>query len=252
MVSIIMPSYNSAEFIAGSIESILAQSYHNWELIVVDDCSTDTTCDIVEGYVSGDERVKLIRLSENMGVAVARNRAMNHATGRYMAFCDSDDRWMPHKLERQMDIMAREDAKVCYSSYYTCNRVGKLLNVVVARNSLNFERMVNCDYMGTLTFIYDTQRIGRIEFPIMNKRQDWALKLLVMQRVKRACGIKEPLAYYSVREDSISSGKFGLIKYNISVYHNVLNYSLIMAWLVFLFRFMPSYIIKRTIFIERI
>lgn len=247
-VSIIMPSYNSAEFIGASIDSILAQSYTLWELLVVDDCSSDDSCEIVERYAQRDSRVRLIRLTENSGAAVSRNRALEQVQGRYIAFCDSDDRWLPEKLERQLDLMTSEDLDVCYSSYIECDERGENLGIIIARKQVDYRQMVRNDYMGFLTFIFDTHKVGLPQFPLLKKRQDWAYKLLVMQKAKRAKSVMEPLAYYRVRRGSLSRQKMGLVRYNLDVYRKVLHFSVIKAWAIFLLEFMPRYIIKRWIY----
>ncbi|MFR9534689.1 MAG: glycosyltransferase family 2 protein [Rikenellaceae bacterium] len=247
-VSIIMPSYNSAEFIGASIDSILAQSYALWELVVVDDCSSDDSCEIVERYAERDSRIRLIRLTENSGAAVSRNLALDHVQGRYIAFCDSDDRWMPEKLERQLDLMSREDLDVCYSSYIECDERDENLGVIIARREVNYREMIRNDYMGFLTFIFDTHKVGRPQFPLLKKRQDWAYKLLVMQKSHRAKSVMEPLAYYRVRRGSLSNQKMGLVTYNLDVYRKVLHFSPVKAWAIFLLEFMPRYIKKRWIY----
>lgn len=239
-----MPSYNSARFISASIESIIAQTFQDWELLIADDCSTDNSCAIIENYSKRDNRIKLFQLTQNQGAAVARNHSILQAQGRYIAFCDSDDLWMPNKLERQIEFMKKNNVEICFSSYIECDEQGNNLGIVVAPRSTMFRDMIKCDYMGFLTLIYDTNRIGKMIIPNLRKRQDWALKIKLMQRVEKAVSIMEPLAYYRIRGNSISRNKFDLIKYNVQVYKDVLNYNFIKAWSLFLFRFMPSYIIK--------
>lgn len=246
-VSIIMPSYNSAQYIAESIESIIAQSYTDWELIICDDASSDNTVEIIEKFIPQDNRIKLLRLLSNQGAAVARNRALDYAVGRYIAFCDSDDRWRIDKLAKQLEFMKAKGVKVCYSSYIECNEVGENMQVVVARKRLTLHEMVNNDYMGFLTLIYDTQGIGKVSLPALRKRQDWAMKLQLMQRVQFAMGVLEPLAYYRVRHDSLSHSKMGLIKYNVMVYREILKWGMLRAWMVMIFIFLPHYFLKKTL-----
>jgi len=121
LVSIITPSYNSSSFIAETIESILSQTYLNWELLITDDCSTDRSVEIIERYIQRDSRIKLFRLEKNCGAGVCRNRSISEAKGRFIAFCDSDDRWCPEKLEKQLAFMRGKDCALSYTSYMTCD-----------------------------------------------------------------------------------------------------------------------------------
>ena len=116
LVSIIMPSYNAAQYVAASIDSILAQTYHNWELIITDDCSTDGTQVILQDYARRDERVRLFLFDTNQGSGATRNKCIEEAHGRYIAFCDSDDRWLPEKLEKQIAFMQQHDYAFTFAS----------------------------------------------------------------------------------------------------------------------------------------
>ncbi len=245
LVSIIMPLYNASQFIEASIQSILNQTFRDWELLITDDCSTDNSCEIVERYAAKDSRVKLFRLEQNSGAAVARNRSIEMSKGRYLAFCDSDDRWMSSKLQKQIEWMIQRNIEVSYSSYIECDEKNINLGIMVAPPKVAFKDIVKCDYMGFLTFIYDTKRIGKIEMPNLRKRQDWALKLKIMQLVEYAEALPEPLAYYRVRRGSLSQNKWNLVKYNLDVYEKVLKYSHMKAWMTFSCKFMPHYISKR-------
>lgn len=245
LVSIITPSFNCAEFIGETIESILAQTYQNWELLITDDCSTDNSRDVIEQYAARDPRIKLLRLEKNSGAGIARNKSISEALGRFIAFCDSDDRWLPAKLERQLEAMAQSGKKVCYSSYYTCDENGNNTGIVVAYKTINYREICRDDSIGFLTCIYDTNGIGKIFLPSLRKRQDWGMKILLMQKCREAIGIIEPLAIYRLRSNSLSGDKRRLVKYNVKVYREVLHYNAVHAWLKFLFDFMPHYIAKR-------
>lgn len=244
LVSIIMSSHNS-EYIAGSIESVLAQSYQNWELLITDDCSTDSTRDIVATYAAKDPRVKLFKLEQNLGTGAARNNSIEQSQGRYIAFLDSDDRWIADKLEQQIKFMQNMKIEVCYSSYIEFNEDNDTKTMIVAPKVLRFHDMVKNDYMGFLTVIYDTARLGKMYMPNLRKRQDWAFKLLLMQKVDKAIGMIEPLAYYRVRANSLSGQKIGLVKYNVRVYNKTLGYSIIKSWLMLFIVFLPNYFYKK-------
>ncbi|MDE6113920.1 glycosyltransferase family 2 protein [Barnesiella sp. WM24] len=245
LVSIITPSYNCAKFICDTIESILAQTYQNWELLITDDCSTDNSRDVISEYCKKDSRIRLLCLSENSGAGTARNNSIKEAKGRFIAFCDSDDRWYPEKLERQLKFMTEKDCGMSYSSYMTCDENGEPMGIVVCRHSETLSSLRRDDKIGCLTVIYDTEKVGKIYMPTLRKRQDWAMKLKVLQKCNVAFGIKEPLAYYRLRENSISHNKRALVKYNIAVYQEIFGWSKIKSTLYFLFAFMPTYIVKK-------
>ena len=245
LVSIITPSYNSASFIAETIESVLVQTYAHWELLITDDCSTDNTCAIVERYAEKDNRIKLLRLSTNSGAGAARNNSIERAQGRYIAFCDSDDCWYPDKLEKQLAFMTDKDCALSYTSYMTCNEAGEHTGIVVCRRRETLFSMQCDDGMGCLTVIYDTHKVGKVLMPLLRKRQDWGLWLQVLMQCRVAYGVKEPLAIYRLRENSISRKKASLIKYNLAVYRKVLGWSSAKAHLFFWFVFAPTYTLKK-------
>ncbi len=245
LVSIITPSYNCADYIAETINSIQAQTYRNWELLITDDCSTDESVEVINRYVTEDSRIKLFRLDCNSGAGVARNNSINKATGRYIAFCDSDDHWMPNKLERQIKLLNDTGESVCYSSYLTCDEQGGIKGIVVAYRRISYREILRDDSIGFLTCVYDAQKLGKVYMPTLRKRQDWGLKIKLLQKSRCAIGVIEPLAVYRLRENSLSNKKIALIKYNVKVYKEVLNYGYIRAWAKFLFDFMPHYIAKR-------
>ena len=130
LVSVIMPSYNTAEFISESIKSVQAQTYKNWELIIVDDCSTDRTDDIVQTFLT-DKRIRYIKLEKNSGAAVARNRALREARGKWIAFLDSDDLWEPQKLEKQIQFMKESGYYFSYTNYCELNEDSSLNGRIV-------------------------------------------------------------------------------------------------------------------------
>lgn len=244
-VSIIIPSYNCANYIRETIESILAQTYQNWELLITDDCSTDNSVNVIQSYVEKDTRIKLLKLDVNSGAGAARNNSIKEANGRFIAFCDSDDRWFPEKLEKQIAFMLEKDCGLSYTSYMTCDEVGVNNGIVVCRTHETLSSLMRDDKIGCLTVIYDTEKVGKVYMPALRKRQDWAMKLKVLQKCKNAYGIKEPLAIYRLRSNSISRNKHSLVKYNISVYQEVFQWSKLRSILFFLFFFMPNYALKR-------
>lgn len=245
LVSIITPSYNSAEFIADTIEAVCKQTYTDWELLITDDCSTDNTVEIVRGYMVKDARIKLQRLEKNSGAGVCRNKSIEAAQGRYIAFCDSDDVWMPQKLEMQLRFMEEKDCALVYSSYMLMDERRHVSGIVVCKNAIDFSSIRKDCGIGCLTAMYDTAKVGKMYMSSLRKRQDWGLWLEILSKCKVAYGVKEPLAYYRVRSGSISNRKWALVKHNINVYRKILHYSAVKAYLFFGFVFIPHYFFKK-------
>lgn len=246
LVSVIMPTYNTVDFLADSIESILNQTYTNLELLITDDCSSDkNTIDLLNKYAQKDDRVKLAFLKDNLGPGVARNNAIERAQGQYIAFCDSDDRWMPNKLELQIAAMKNGGYTLCCSSYIICDENNNNIGINISPQHITFSMMKRDNKVGCLTAIYDIRALGRKYYmPKIRKRQDWALFLEIISNCHNAYGIKEPLAYYRKRVNSVSSNKIALIKYNIAVYRQCLHFGKFKSLAYFAFCFLPSYTAK--------
>lgn len=243
-VSIITPTYNCAEYIGETIEGVLSQTYQDWELLITDDLSTDDTVKIIQSYAEKDERIKLLAMDVNQGAGFARNKSIERATGRFIAFCDGDDVWMPNKLEKQLEFMHENDAPLCHSSYLKFDENSKVFGIVVCHKQETFKTMKYDDCMGFLTVIYDTEKLPKQLMPLMRKRQDWAYKLILMRDGAVSYGMIEPLAYYRIGQASLSKNKVGLVKYNVNVYKETLGYSTLRAYLTFAFGFMPKHIMK--------
>ena len=245
LVSVIMPTYNASKYLADSIDSVLAQTYTNLELLITDDCSDDETRKILKAFSQKDPRVKVDYLKENYGPAVARNKSIERAKGRYIAFCDCDDRWMPEKLEKQIAHMTRKDCALCSSSYLICDENNEVTGINISPKYLTLGMMKRDNKLGCLTAVYDIHRLGhKFYMPAIRKRQDWALFLNILKECQICFCVTEPLAYYRQRLDSVSSNKFSLVKYNVNVYETVFGYTTWKAYLYFLFRFLPTYCVK--------
>lgn len=228
LVSIITPSYNSAPFIAETIKSVLAQTYTHWEMIIVDDCSSDTSCNLIEEYANKDSRIKLLKLERNSGAAVARNKAMEFAQGRYMAFLDSDDLWMSDKLERQLNYMRLHDYAFTCTSYTKIDENGNSLNYIVKTlPRINYNRILLDCPVGNSTVMYDVNKMGKFEVPNIRKRNDDALWLQMLRKEKYLYGMSDVLMKYRLRRNSISSNKFSLIKYHWYLYRHIEHLSLL-------------------------
>ena len=242
LVSIITPIYNSGRYISRAIESVLSQTYRNWEMIITDDCSTDDGPEIVESYAKSDSRIKLFRLDHNGGPGKARNNSIMQSQGQYIAFLDSDDCWFPEKLERQLALMAEKKCAIVYSSYYFCDEENEIKGIVKCKERVRYWRMVCDNAIGFLTLMYDRKVTGDELMPTIRKRQDWGLNIRLLKKCKVAYGIIDPLAVYKIRYNSVSRDKLGLIKYNIAIYRDVVNMPMPLSVLMFIFVFIPFYV----------
>ncbi len=243
-----MPSYNASKYIGESIDSILKQSYRNLELLITDDHSTDPeTLELLQAYEKKDPRVRIFLLPENKGAGYARNNSIREARGRYIAFCDSDDRWFPEKLQKQISYMKQQKCCLCFSSYLVCDASGLHKGIVIAPSQLTLTDLKHDNKIGCLTAIYDTKPYGKFFMPTIRKRQDWGLFLTIMQKCQVAYGMVEPLAFYRKTPEGLSRKKFKLIDYNAKVYQHVFGYSVLKSYLYLLFIFLPTYFTKRAI-----
>lgn len=246
LVSIITPSYNSEKFISETIISIQKQTYNNWELLITDDCSTDKTLKIVRSYLENDNRIKLFKLEANKGAGVARNNSIEKATGRFIAFLDSDDQWKPNKLEIQLSFMIKNKYDFTCSGFDVIDEAGKFIETTQPPGKLTFHKLLINNYVGCLTAIYDTKSLGKIYMPLIRNRQDWILWLGILKKIKVAFTINEPLAIYRKRSGSISSNKIKMIRFHWIVYYKELNFgffrSIFYLFNNLLFHFFKKYI----------
>lgn len=239
MVSIITPMYNSEAFISDTIHSILKQTYTNWELILIDDYSSDNTLLIVDSFISKNFKIKLLKNTSNQGAAICRNMGIEVARGDFIAFLDADDLWKPNKLKTQIEFMKTNRCDICFSSYDLINEDAKSLNKrIKALPILTYQKLLKSNYLGNLTGVYNAKVLGKITSPNLRKRQDWLLWLAAIKKSRKpALGIQESLAFYRVRENSMSSNKLGLLKYNYWVYKKGLGFSTLKS-IIYLLRFL--------------
>jgi len=220
-VSIITPTYNSIQYIQKTIQSILDQTYTNWELLITDDCSTDQTWDILKDYPLKNNKIRIFRLDQNSGPGVARNNSIRHAQGRYIAFCDSDDVWCADKLDKQLQFLRQHDLAFTFSSYQKINEKGVPSGIILAPRKVTYNDLLKTCTIGCLTAIYDTNKLGKIYMPEIRKRQDYGLWLKILKLIGSASGMEEVLAYYRERSNSVSSNKFVAAKYHYKVLREV-------------------------------
>ena len=228
LVSIITPTYNCAKFIARTLDSVQAQTYQNWEMIIVDDRSQDNTKEIVEEYMKNDSRIKYHLLDENSGAAVARTEAMRLANGSYMAFLDSDDVWMPDKLERQIKWMNDNGYAFSCTAYEQIDENDNLLNRTIKTiKKTDYNRLLLDCPVGNSTVVYDVEKMGKFEVPNIRKRNDDALWLQMLKKEKYIWGMPDVLMKYRIRQNSISSNKLKVIKYHWILYREIEHLSVI-------------------------
>ena len=206
-VSVITPSYNSIRFIGETISSVQNQSYENWEMIIVDDGSTDQSAAKIKEIIEGDSRIRLLSLKENVGAAKARNLAIREARGRYIAFLDSDDIWLPHKLKTQLLFMEEMNIAFSYASYSLIDENGNELNrEVSAPKSVDYHYLVGNTIIGCLTVMIDREKIPYVEMPSIQP-EDTALWLNLLHEGYEAKGIQQVLAKYRIVTNSVSRNK---------------------------------------------
>lgn len=182
MISIIMPSYNTANYIEASIESVRHQTYENWELIIVDDCSTDDTDEVVRPFLS-DRRIRYLKNEQNSGAAISRNRALREAKGKWIAFLDSDDLWLSEKLEKQVAFMEQNGYHFSYTNYEEINMAGEKTGVrVTGPKKITKTGMFNYCWPGCLTVMYDAEIVGLIQIVDIKKNNDYAMWLKVCRK----------------------------------------------------------------------
>lgn len=228
LVSVIMPTYNCGRFITETIHSIQAQTYENWEIEIVDDCSADDTKEIVAALMERDSRIHYHCLEVNSGAAVARTEAMKRARGEYMAFCDSDDLWMPEKLERQLSFMNENGYAFSCTAYEQIDEQGQSLNRVIKTvKKTDYNRLLLDCPVGNSTVMYNVGMMGKFEVPNIRKRNDDALWLQMLKKEKYIWGMPDVLMRYRIRSNSISSNKLKVIKYHWILYRDIEHLSVV-------------------------
>lgn len=224
LISVITPLYNSEEYIVACINSVISQTYSNWEMIIVDDCSSDKSIDKAEKIY--DERIKIIKLTENKGAGYARNIAIEQAKGDYIAFLDADDLWDPKKLQLQIKFMKESNILFSFTSFGFVNEQGQIIpKVQKALSFVDYDRMLKNNYIGCLTAMYNCSELGKVYMPEFRKRQDWGLWLRILKKTTIAKSIEEPLAYYRIGNDSLSKNKIKLLKSNFEFYKGYMGLS---------------------------
>ncbi len=227
VVSIITPSYNSKKHIAFTIDSVLNQTFSDFEMLIVDDCSTDGSADFIESILP-DERFKLVRLDKNVGAAEARNHVLRNAKGRYIAFLDSDDIWDEIKLETQVAFMLENNCAFSYTAYKVCNDNGsEVYGSIEVPKSLSYGQYLGNTIIGCLTVMLDSKKFSTIQMPNLRSSHDMALWADLLKTIDKAYGINTPLATYRLVGTSNTANKWKASKEVWAVYRGHLNLSII-------------------------
>lgn len=226
LVSIITPVYNAEEFIRETIQSVIQQTYENWEMIIVDDCSTDSSYEIIMSLAKNDKRVKCIRLNNNLGVAEARNFGLREAKGEFICFLDADDLWGRSKLQRQIDFMKKNQYAISFTAYELIDRNSNSLNKVVSiPKKVTYNQLLKGNVIGCLTIMINRSLIGEFFMPKI-RHEDYATWLSLLKRGYDAYGINEVLAYYRCMPTSLSGNKFKVFKWTWNIYRKHENLSI--------------------------
>lgn len=230
LVSIITPAYNCEEYIAEAIESVLSQTYKNWEMIIVNDMSNDETWRIIKEYQQRDVRIKGISLFQNSGAAVARNTALDKAKGRFIAFLDADDRWKPDKLQVQIEFMVKNNYGFTFSEYeYIRVHENEKKRVFKIPNKLNYSQALKNTTIGCLTVVVDRMLVGDFRMPLVRRGQDHLTWVMLLKNGIIAYGIHKNLAEYRRVRGSLSRNKVKALKRQWHNYRQVLNMPLLLC-----------------------
>lgn len=250
LISVIMPSYNTSKYISKSIQSVVNQTYNNWELIIVDDCSTDDTEEIIKPFLI-DNRILFFKNDKNCGAAISRNLALRKAKGRYIAFLDSDDLWLPEKLEKQLKFMKKNNYAFTFTDY-RINLNGKWLPYVnTAPNVITKWKLYNWCYFSTITVMYDVNVVGLIQIADLKKNNDYAMWFKAIEKTN-CYRLPECLSFYIKHENSISSGnKIKLIKYHYELFRKGLNKGILVSLILTLNNLIHG-IIKKIIYKRKV
>ena len=224
LVSIITPSYNSAKFIAETIQSVQNQTYPNWEMIIVDDGSSDETESVVLSIIQNDNRIQFHKLSQNSGPAVARNTGIEKASGDYMTFIDADDIWFSTFIENNIKTIQETGIPFVFSSYRRANeQLEFVYSDFIVPHKVSYTDILKSNSISCLTAFLDIKKLGKKYMPLIRKCQDMGLWLNYLKVIPFAHGIQETQAIYRIRENSLSRKKSDLIKYQWQFYRQVEN-----------------------------
>lgn len=224
LVSVVMPCYNASRYIAASIDSVIAQTYRNWELIIVDDCSSDDSVDVIQSYLVKDNRIKLIRNTSPSGSpAEPRNIGIDSSLGEYIAFLDSDDIWTSDKLEKQLSLFQNDDYVIVYCDYEVLNEDGTRTGKVNREPAFtDYKQLLKYNSIGCSEAIFRKECLGECRFKKVG-HEDYLFWLCFLQKGGIAANSKETQLLYRERDTSVSSDKLKAVKWTWNIYRRELN-----------------------------
>lgn len=229
LVSIITPSYNSARFIKQTIESVIKQTHQNWEMIIIDDCSIDASVEIIQGYMQKDSRIRLIKLEKNSGPAIARNKGIKAAKGKYLTFIDSDDIWNQYFLEKSIKFINAKKCDFVFASYERVDEnLNPILNPFIASKKVNYNDILKTCNISCLTAFINIKNIGKFYMENVG-HEDYTLWLKILKKIDCAYGIQEPLAKYRILNNSLSRNKIQSALWQWQIYRKIEKLSLIQS-----------------------
>lgn len=221
LVSIIMPCHNGEKYIRDAINSVLSQTYTDWELLIVDDNSSDNSVNIIEDFAKKDERIKLLHTEKSTGLpATARNIGINAARGRFIAFLDCDDIWLPVKLEHQIPLFKMKNVSVVFSYYAKMNGEGDFQNRIVTSSFVvTYDYLLKGDCIGNLTSVYDTKKCGKVLQKEIH-HEDYEMYLAILKQGFYAMNTNSLEAFYRVQKSSVSANKFKTMSWHWNILRN--------------------------------
>ena len=222
LISIITPCYNAEKFIRETIESVIAQTYPNWEMIIVDDCSRDNSAQIINEYLSKDSRIRYFKTDKPSGSpTLPRNLGIQNAKGRYIAFLDADDIYCPNKLENQIKCFSNNNIGIVFSNYEKIKYDGSRDNrVIIAPKVITYEKLLESGYIGCCTMMYDSEKTGLMQFKYIGQ-EDYVFELDILKKGYIAVNTNTVESLYRIVENSRSAKKLEMAKLHWKVLHNI-------------------------------
>lgn len=228
-VSIITPCYNSALFLKETTESVINQTFTDWEWLITDDCSNDNSVEIIKS--TNDSRIKLIQSEENGGAGHARNLSLEKATGRFITFLDADDFWEPNFLEEMMSFIKKENVELAYSNYSRCDEnLQPKIEDFKADKVVTFNNLLKTCRLSLLSSMYDSQRVGKEFFPEGSKREDHVMWLNLLKKIPEGKPYPKTMAKYRMHASSVSRKKTNIMKDQYLVYKDYMKFSTLKSW----------------------
>ncbi len=222
LVSIITPVFNAQKYIEATIDAVLNQTYQHWEMIMIDDASSDDSVQVIEAIIQNNQKFTLLKLTKNQGSAAARNLGILAAKGDYLTFIDADDLWLPHFIETAVSTIEQTKIPFVFASYFRKDEnLNPLLSDFIVPKTVTYLDILKTNSISCLTAFIDLKKLGKKQMPNVRKRQDMGLWLQYLKEIPYAYGIQEPLAIYRIRQESLSRNKLGLLSSQWNYYYNI-------------------------------